>query len=77
MWSGACHICKRLKEAGLHILLDSMILPSIKNGGKLGLHEGIYLDHVMLYMDCDEDLIFKGQINRLELVLNPARKFII
>ena len=29
----------------------------------------------MLYMDCDEDVLFKGVLNRP--VLNPAREFVI
>ena len=60
---------------GSYILLESPILPSIKKDDTLGLHGGIHLDHVMLYIDCDEGLLFKDNINRL--VLNPARKFVI
>ena len=58
-----------------YILVDSTILPAIKKIGTLGLHEGIHSDHVMLYMDCDESLLFQGKINRP--VLNPAREFVI
>ena len=43
--------------------------------GTLGMHKGIQLDHVMLYMNCDENLLFKGKINRP--VLNPVREFVI
>ena len=45
------------------VLVDSMILPAIKCIGTLGLHEGIISDHIMLYMDCDEQLLFGGIIN--------------
>jgi len=45
------------------IFVDSTILPAIKRIGTLGLHEGIISDHIMLYMDCDERLLFGGIIN--------------
>ena len=32
-------------------------------------------DHVMLYIDFDEDLLFKGIMNHL--VLKPSREFVI
>ena len=57
------------------IFVDATIEPAIKRIGSLGLHEGINSDHVMLYMDCDEDELFKGVLNRP--VLNPAREFVI
>ena len=58
-----------------YILVDSMILPSIKKVGKMKLHKDIHLDHMMIYMDCDKDLTFKGKIS--SLVQMPARKFVI
>ena len=33
------------------------------------------MDHVMLYMDCDEIFLFKDKIN--SPVLSPAREFVI
>ena len=56
------------------ILVDAVIAPSIKRIGSLGLHEGIISDHVMLYIYCDENTLFKGTLNRL--VMNPAHKFV-
>ena len=52
------------------IFVDATIKPAITRIGSLGLHEGINSDHVMLYMDCDEDVLFKGVLNRP--VLNSA-----
>lgn len=57
------------------ILVDSLIAPAIKRIGTLGLHEGIFSDHVMLYMDCDEKELFKGIVNRP--VMHSAREFVI
>ena len=57
------------------IFVDSTILPAIKRIGTLGLHEGIISDHIMLYMDCDERLLFGGIINRP--VMSPGREFVI
>ena len=58
-----------------YILVDSVLESSIKRIGTLGLHEGIISDHVMLYMDCDEEELFHGLINRP--VMNPSREFVI
>ena len=58
-----------------YILVDTSISPSIKNIGSLGLHEGIISDHVMLYMDCDENELFRGIQNRP--VISPSREFIL
>ena len=55
------------------ILVNSTIVTAIKIIGTLGLHEGIILNHVMLYMDYDE--LFSGIINRC--VLNPSQEFVI
>ena len=56
-----------------YILVDSTIVPAIRQIGTLGLHEGVISDHVMLYMDCDETELFRGVINRP--VMNPSREF--
>ena len=57
------------------ILVYSTILPAIKRIGTLGLHQRIILDHVMLYMDCGEHLLFDGIIN--QHVMTPSREFVI
>ena len=56
-------------------MVDATIVPAIKRIGTLGLHEEVILDHIMLYMDCDEDQLFSGIINRH--ILNPSREFVI
>ena len=53
------------------ILVDSVIVPAIDRIGTRGLHKGIISDHAMLYIDCNEDQLFSGIINRP--VLNPSR----
>ena len=45
------------------ILVNCTILPAIKCIGTLDLYEGIISDHIILYMDCDELLLFGGIIN--------------
>ena len=57
------------------ILVNNTSVPAIKRIGTLGLHEGIILDHAMLYMNCNETRLFSGIINRP--VLNPSREFVI
>ena len=52
------------------IFVDSTILPAIKRIGTLGLYGGIISDHVMLYMDSNEQLLFGGIINCP--VMNPS-----
>jgi len=52
------------------------MLPSVKKLGMLlGQYEGIQSDQVMFYIDCNDILLFKGEINRP--VLNSARDFVI
>ena len=55
--------------------MDSTILPDIKNIGVLGLHDVIISDHVMLYIDSNERLLFGDIINRP--VMNLAREFVL
>ena len=57
------------------IFVDSTILTTTKRIGTLRLHEGIILDHVILYMDCDEHMLFGGIINRS--VINLSREFVL
>ena len=59
----------------LHFV-DATIEHAIKQIRSLGLHEGINSHHViMLYMDCDRDLLFKGGLNCP--VLNLAIRFVV
>jgi hypothetical protein len=57
------------------ILVDAIIVPEIKRLGTLELHKENVLDHVILYMDCNENQLFSGIINRP--VLNPSWEFAI
>ena len=57
------------------ILIDSTILPVIKQIGTFGLYEGIISDHGMLYMDCDEQLLLGGIID--QPVMTKSREFVI
>ena len=56
-------------------LHDRALQPYVRNVGTLPLHAGILSDHVMLYVDYDEDGLFGGIINRP--VMSPAREFVI
>ena len=58
-----------------YILVDTTISSSITNIGSLGLHEGIISDHVMLYMDCNENVLCRGIQNCP--VISPSREFIL
>ena len=82
------HLHKKFKDEGLttsiysrgsrridYIFVDATMEPVIKRLGSLGLHEGIVSDHTMLYIDCNEELLFKGVLDRP--VLNPAQEFVL
>jgi hypothetical protein len=58
-----------------YILFDEALVPAIKAIGTLGLHEAMVSDHVMVYADLDEAMLFEGLVNRPVRV--PNRKFIL
>lgn len=57
------------------IFVDKALAPAIKRIGTLGLHEAMFSDHVMVYADIDESLLFDGQVNRPVRV--PNREFML
>jgi hypothetical protein len=42
------------------MLFDEALVHAIKRIGTLGLHHAIVSDHVMVYADIDESLLFQG-----------------
>jgi hypothetical protein len=57
------------------IFMDQKLLPAVQRVGTLGLHEAMFSDHVMVYMDLDEKILFNGIINRPVAV--PSREFML
>jgi hypothetical protein len=57
------------------MLFDEALVHAIKRIGTLGLHHAIVSDHVMVYADIDESLLFQGLINRPVRV--PTREFVL
>jgi hypothetical protein len=57
------------------IFFDQALAPAIKRIGTLGLHEAMVSDHVMVYADLDESLLFDGQVHRPVRV--PNREFML
>jgi hypothetical protein len=57
------------------IFFDKALLPAVVRIGTLGLHEAMVSDHVMVYADLDEALLFDGQVNRPVRV--PSREFML
>ena len=43
-----------------YILFDRALVPAVKKIGSLGLHDGLISDHVLLFADLDEKLLFQG-----------------
>lgn len=58
-----------------YILFDETLIPAIRAIGTLGLHEAMVSDHVMVYADLDEAMLFEGLVNRPVRV--PNREFIL
>jgi hypothetical protein len=57
------------------IFADAAIVPAIQKIGTLGLHQAMVSDHVMVYVDLDEEELFQGKINRP--VRAPCREFLL
>jgi hypothetical protein len=57
------------------IFVDTAIVPAIQKIGTLGLHQAMVSDHVMVYVDLDEEELFQGKINRPVRV--PCREFLL
>ena len=47
-----------------YIFMDKALLPSIKRIGYLGTHDGAPSDHLMAYVDMEQESMFAGLINR-------------
>lgn len=47
-----------------YIFVDPGLTHAITHIGYLGIHEGVTSDHVMAYVDFDEDRLFAGLVNR-------------
>jgi hypothetical protein len=57
------------------ILFDKALVPAVSRIGTLGLHEAMVSDHVMVYADLNESILFDGQIHRPVRV--PNREFML
>ena len=47
-----------------YIFMDRALVPSIKSIGYLGTHEGATSDHIMAYVDMDQQQMFAGILNK-------------
>ena len=54
------HGSKRLD----YIFIDSALSDAVKGLGYLGIHEGLYSDHALAFIDFKEELLFRGIIHR-------------
>jgi hypothetical protein len=57
------------------IFFDKTLVPAVSRIGTLGLHEAMVSDHVMVYADLNESILFDGQIHRPVRV--PNREFML
>lgn len=58
-----------------YILMDEVLLGSVRRIGALGLHEAMISDHVMVFVDIDEKEALEGKLNRPVRI--PSREFIL
>ncbi|KAL7519229.1 hypothetical protein ACHAWF_000218, partial [Thalassiosira exigua] len=54
------HGSKRLD----YIFIDPALSDAVKGVGYLGIHEGLYSDHALAFIDFKEELLFRGIIHR-------------
>ena len=58
-----------------YILMDECLVGAVHRIGTLGLHEAMFSDHVMVYVDIIEKEAFEGKMNRPVRI--PSREFIL